>query len=185
MRTCHSILLTVGALFLVSLNVGCMGRIIGEGVGVVTGASGKVIPFTGPKRLTAYRGFHIESLTVTPGLKTPPALVSLVREELGRMAARKGLSGGAKPTLVFRGEIVNFESAGVVDTAIGPLEEVIVRATLADGENAEVLATANIIGRAKSTSAGGEKRLSEGVGKALGKWLKEGGIEKGEDDEKN
>ena len=53
-------------------NVGCMGRLIGEGMGAATGASGKAVDVLKTVDLSKYRGFKIESLTTAPGLKMPP-----------------------------------------------------------------------------------------------------------------
>lgn len=167
-------------------SAGCTGRLIGEGLGAAMGASGKVVDLKPPQpgSLSAYKGFRIESIRVSDGLKAPANLPELLRTELMNAAAKKGLTPGGTPGLVLSGEVLNYESAGAVDTAIGPLEEVILRATLIDAETKEVLASGNLIGRAKSTTASGAKNLSEGAGKALKKWLKAGGIEKDEDEEK-
>ena len=129
-----------------------------------------------PKPLEKYRGFKMGSVTVTPGLKAPPNIASLVGEEFTKVAAKKKLTPEGKPCMQVSGEITNFETAEAVDTAIGPLEECIVRAKLTDAETQQVLAVANLVSRAKSTTAGGEKNLSAGIGKALSKWLKAGGI---------
>lgn len=182
MKTYPSLGFGVLALLISGLNLGCMGRLIGEGVGAATGASGKVVGLSTPRGLEKYRGLKVDSLTVSPGLKAPGNLSSLVREQFLKAAAKKELKPGGTPCLVLSGEIYNYESAGAVDTAIGPLEEVIIRATLKDEQSGQVLGVANLIGRAKSTTAGGEKNLSEGAGKALAKWLKEGGITKGDEE---
>lgn len=178
----------IGVSILAGSNIGCMGRAISEGLGVVTGASGKVVHINKVQPLDAYRGFKVGSLTVTPGLKVPPGIPSLIREEFLKVAARKKLTPDGTPRLMVNGEVTNYETADVVDTAIGPLEECIVRAELRDEQTQQILAVANLVSRAKSTTAGGEKNLSEGVGKALSKWLKAGGIrteeEEKEDEEK-
>jgi hypothetical protein len=69
-----------------------------------------------------------------------------------------------------------------VDTAIGPLEQVVVRTKLTDAQSGAVVAAANLIGRSKATSSSGAKSVSAGVGKALDQWLKGGGLK--EPDEK-
>lgn len=183
MRTLRVLAATAVALLIVSANLGCMSRAISEGIGVVTGASGKVVNIEKAKSLEQYRGFKVDALIVTPGLEAPPTLPVTIREQLLKVAGKKELTPGGTPTLLISGEVINYESADVVDTAIGPLEEVIVRARLMDGESREVLAVANLIARAKSTTAGGEARLSEGVGKALSKWLNKAGVGKEEQDD--
>ena len=71
-----------------------------------------------------------------------------------------------------------------MDTAIGPLEEVIVRTKLIDAASGQLLTEANLIGRSKSTTAGGAKHLAAGAGKALKSWLKQCGLKGGDEDEK-
>ncbi len=67
-------------------------------------------------------------------------------------------------------------TGSIVDTALGPLEEAVVRATLTDAQSGNVVAETNLIGRSKATSSRGAAHLSAAVGKALDKWLKEGGL---------
>jgi hypothetical protein len=185
MRVTRLVVLVSTAVTLVTLNLGCVGRMIGEGVGVVTGASGKVVHLQGPENLEKYKGFQVDSITVSPGLKAPSSLASMVRTELLKTAAKKGLAPTGTPCLAVSGEIINYESADAVDTAVGPLEELMIRAKLTDAGTKQVLAEANLVARAKSTTAGGEKNLSEAAGKALSKWLRKGGLKKGdEEDEK-
>lgn len=186
MRSVRALVLIAAALAIAGSNLGCMSRIIDESVGAVTGASGIVVGLgqLGPDSLAKYRGARVDSLTMSPGLKAPPGLLTYVREQFTKAAAAKGLTPTGQPSLVISGEVLNYESAGAVDTLIGPLEEVIVRTKLTDAQTNQVLGVANLIGRGKSTTSGGEKRLSEGLGKALKKWLKEGGIKKDVEEEK-
>jgi hypothetical protein len=165
-------------------NVGCMGRMIGEGMGAATGASGKVVDVVKTADLSRYKGFKVESITVAPGLMMPAETPSLVRQYINEAAEKKGLRPNGTPAFKLVGEIIHYESAGAVDTAMGPLEEVIVRTKLVDAATGKLLTEANLIGRAKSTTAGGAKNLSEGVGKALKKWLKDCGLKGGDEDEK-
>ncbi len=165
-------------------STGCMSRAIKEGLGVATGASGKVVEVQKVTDLSKYKGFRIESLSAAPGLKMPSEVPALIRQHFDEAAGKRGLSASGTPSLKLSGEIIHFESSGVVDTAIGPLEEVIVRTRLMDGESGQLLTEANLIGRAKSTTAGGAENLSKGAAKALNSWLKECGLKADEDDEK-
>ncbi len=182
MRRTRYWLYVLGLTLLVGTNLGCMSRAISEGVGVVTGASGKVVPIQPAKQLQSYKCLKIESLSVTPGLKAPVTMAGSIRENFLKVAAKKKLASSGTPCLLLSGEVTNFESADAVDTAIGPLEECIVRAQLVDSESTKVLAVANLVARAKSTTAGGEENLAEGLGKALSKWLKAGGITSAEEE---
>ncbi len=176
MRSVARIVVFVAAIvFVAGPNFGC-GRAISEGLGLATGASGKVIHLERPHLLDEYRGLRVESLTVTPGLKTPASLDSLIRDEIAKAGANLRLTPDGTPGLLFTGEVINYESAELVDTAIGPLEECIVRARLTDAGSGRILAVANLISRAKSTTASGEKNLAAGVGKALAAWLDSAGI---------
>ncbi len=166
-------------------STGCMSRAIKEGLGVATGASGKVVEVQKTTDLSKYKGFKVESLTAAPGLNMPSEVPAMVRQYFNEAAMKRGLTGSGTPALRLAGEIIHFESVGVVDTAIGPLEEVIVRTRLMDADGGQVLTEANLIGRAKSTTAGGAKNLSEGAGKALSKWLKECGLKADEDEDKD
>ncbi|HPZ99030.1 MAG TPA: hypothetical protein PLT93_12900, partial [Phycisphaerae bacterium] len=88
------------AWMLCGFNGGCMSRAISEGIGVVTGASGKVVDIVRPTLLVHYRGLKIESITVTPGLKTPANLTSLIRENLEKVATKKKLTQDGRPQLL-------------------------------------------------------------------------------------
>ena len=103
----------------------------------------------------------------------------LIRVDLAAAAAARGLAPeGEQAALALSGEIVHYETADTVDTAIGPMEEVIVRMRLCDGQTGKVICQANLVGRSKATTSGGPRNLSEGVGKALDKGLKAGGLRK-------
>jgi hypothetical protein len=161
---------------LVGVTAGCVGRAIREGVGVVTGASGKVVDISPPPQLTQYKGLRIEPITVSQRLLLPQQMPELVRAELIERTHRAGLSSDGRPGLVLTGEIIHYEGAGAVDTAFGPLYEVIIRSKLTDAESGRVLCEANLIGRSKATSASSPEDLAEGAGKALRKWLKQCGL---------
>ncbi len=166
---------------------GCVGRLISEGAGVALGARGKVVDVTAvsSQSLRAYRGIRFEPITVSRGLKTPPRIAALVRSEFSRRVAEEfDFDSQREPTLVLHAEIIHYESGGAVDTAIGPLEEIILRARLIDASGGNLLAEANLIGRSKATTSSGAENLAEGAGRALEKWLKEGGApRKNKDDE--
>jgi hypothetical protein len=163
-------------------NAGCMGRLISEGMGAATGAAGKVVDVQKPKDLSRYKGFKVESVTAAPGLMMPADTPALVRQNFNEAAEKKGLRPNGTPALKLVGEIIHYEPIGIVDEAMGPLEEVIVRTKLMDADTGQLLTEANLIGRSKATTSGGVKNLSEGAGKALKKWLKECGF-KGDEEE--
>lgn len=162
---------------------GC-GRAVSEGMGVALGASGKVVDSAPVADLTRYKGMQIEPITVAAEVRVPAEMPSMIRADLTTTAAARGLTPEGPSALVLSGQVIHYETAGTVDTAIGPLAEVIVRAKLANAQTNEVVAQANLVGRSKATMSSGAKDLSAGVGKALDKWLKEGGLKKAGEKEK-
>lgn len=155
---------------------GCVTRIAGEAVGAVAGASGKYVSIQ-PLSMSAmsrYDMLKIEPLTSHLGHILPPGFSSQFETDLRtRLKEAKLLTGGTGRQLVLKGEIVHYEEDSLTDQAIGPLQEVIARLTLSDAQTGEVLGVANVIGRAKSSSAGGAGRLAEGLSKGVVKWLKQ------------
>jgi hypothetical protein len=159
---------------------GCMGRMIGEGLGVATGASGKLVTSDLSPDLMRYKGLTVEPIRVTPGLQVPAEMSSLIATDLATVGASRNLMPSGQPALKVTGEIIHYETADMIDTAIGPLSEVIVQAKLIDGSSGKLIGQANLIGRSKATTSGNLKDLAAGVGKAFDKWLKDGGLKKPE-----
>lgn len=160
------------------VGTGCLGRVISEGAGAVLGARGKVVDIKRGPSLTRYHALRVESLSVSPGLMPPSSLAGLVRGQFMKAGQEAGLATSGRPMVLVEGEIIHYEAGGAVDTAIGPLEEVIIRTRLMDGESHRLLAEANLVGRSKATSSSGPENLSEGAGRALAKWLEEAGLRK-------
>lgn len=158
---------------------GCVGRLISEGKGTVTGASGKVVPISRNRELDRYKGLSIESITVSPGLPAPANVTMMIRQQILEELHERGLKAGGQPGLKLSAEVIHYETVGgMVDTAIGPLEEMIVRTRLIDAASGAVLTEANLIGRSKATTSSGPENLSRGVGRALDRWLDECGLRK-------
>jgi hypothetical protein len=166
--------LTVAALSM--LCFGCLGRMFSEGMGAAKGASGKVVATGRTPDLTKYKGLHIEVITVAQGSQAPAEMPGMIRADFAAAAEKRGLTPEGDPGLKLSGEIVHYESSSTVDTAIGPFEEVIVRAKLTDAQGGNIVAEANLIGRSKASSSSGAENVSAGVGEALDKWLKDGGL---------
>lgn len=159
---------------------GC-GRVLGEGAGVVLGASGKVVAQRNPPSLARYAGLRVDSIGVASGIYAPSGLPGMIRSEFEQTARKElRLTADGTPALVVSGEIVHYESGGTVDELIGPLQEVIVHTRLTDADSGQLLGEANLVGRAKSSTASGAENLAEGAAKALEKWLKEHGAKRKE-----
>jgi hypothetical protein len=171
-----------------AISVACSGcfRAVSEGMGAAMGASGKVVSARMTPDLTAYRSLRIEPISVAPGLGVPAEMPRLIQVDLATAAAARGLAPeGEQAALVLSGQIIHFETAGTIDTAIGPIEEVVVRTSLRDPHTGSIVAQGNLVGRSKATSSGGARNLSGGLGKALDKWLKEGGLRKAGEKDRN
>jgi hypothetical protein len=179
----RAVTMTLTAVALSILCVGCISRAFSEGMGAATGASGKVVEIGMTPDLTKYKGLRIGVITVAQGLQAPAEMPDMIRADLAAAAEKRGLRPEGEPALKLSGEIVHYESSSTVDTAIGPLEEVVVRTKLTDAQSGAVVAEANLVGRSKSTSSSGTKSVSAGVGKALEKWLKDGGLKKPDEKE--
>ena len=156
--------------------VGCIGRLFKEGMGGVRGASGKVVETGTTPDLTKYKSLRIESITIASGSQTPVEMPDMIQADLKAVAQKRGLTPEGKPGLRLSGMIIQYETSSTVDTATGPLSEVIVRAKLIDTQSGDIVAEANLIGRSKASSSSNVKDLSAGVGKALDQWLKGGGL---------
>jgi len=155
------------------LNGGC-GRVIGEGAGVVMGASGKVVAQRNPTSLAKYNGLKVESITVAGGIYAPSGLPGMIRSQFEKAAREElHLTSSGNPAIAVSGEVVHYEVGGMSDELMGPLQEVVVHTRLTDAESGQLLGEANLVGRAKSSSSSGADNLAEGAAKALEKWLKE------------
>lgn len=166
------------AIALSVLSAGCTGRIISESLGAAKGASGKVVSTGVTPYLVTYKGLRIEPITVVSVAPVPGDVPEMIRADFQAAARERGLTPNGKPGLRLVSEIIHYETSSTVDTAIGPLAEVILHAKLIDARSGNVLAEANLVGRSKATSSSGTGRISGGAGKALGKWLSSGGLKK-------
>lgn len=159
-----------------AMSGGCLGRLVRESVGAVTGAAGKVVDIKEAVDLTEYKGLRVDPLTVSPGLSVANDMPTLIQEQWVKAGDNYNLPADGMPALVIKGEIIHYEMGGAVDQAIGPLQEVIVRSRLIDARSGTLLGEANLIGRAKATTESGKGHLAEGEGKALRKWFKQHGL---------
>lgn len=163
----------VGALSLCS--TGC-GRMFSEGMGAATGASGRVAEVGQTADLSSYRGLTVEPISIAPGLRAPTGMLDLIRKDLTAAGQSRGLTSTGTPRLRLAGEVIHYEDSTTVDTLLGPLEQLVLRATLTDTESGRSVASANLVGRAKSSSASGTTHISAAVAKALDQWLEGSGV---------
>jgi hypothetical protein len=159
-----------------TLALGCTGRIIREGMGTATGASGKVVDSGSGGSLSQYKSLAIGPITVAGELKGASHMPPMIQGDLNKVVHDRHLDKSSGPGLKMTGEIVHYEAASAVSTVADPLEEVIVRATFTDAATGETVAQTNLIGRAKATTSSGDRSLAAGVGKALDEWLEQRGM---------
>ncbi len=174
----RTFILVSTALFLVATSSGCTSRVIKEGMGAVTGASGKIVEVRTDRDLSKYAGLQIGAITSAAGVRSPAELAQHIRTHFAETAAKQGLKPDGKPALKLTAEVVHYESGGLIDEAMGPFEEMIVRTKLLDAESGEVMAEANLIGRSKATMTGGAENLTKGAAKAFAKLLETCGLGK-------
>jgi hypothetical protein len=165
-------LLVSGILTLCS---GCLGRLVSEGAGAVTGARGKAVeiqPIRSGQPLGEYGSIEFEPLRSDIGAHAPERVLQRIPTETVRMLREDKLFAGGGRPLKISGRVIHYETGGTVDKAIGPLQEVIARITLSDGTTGAAIGEANVIGRAKSTTASGEENLAEGCAKGIAGWIR-------------
>ncbi len=158
---------------------GCIGRAISEGVGVVTGAKGSymalqpVAPTPKSTALVEYTVFELSRFDVDAGLQIPVAFTDAFphkfRHELIR---QKFPAAEGNKTLVIRGRIMHYESAGMMGQLFGPFEEVVTRVELVDKTSGRVLGVANCIGRSQESVNKGPEDKAEGLAKGIVSWIR-------------
>jgi len=169
------------ALLAASLPAAGCGTIIGEGAGLVMGGQGSYMTITSmaadkdDKTLGTYTRFELGTFTDGIGGKMPPEL--LPRLENAFPAEVRGAhlpDNDTGKTLIVRGTIIHYESAGTMGFMLGPVEEAICRTELVDKGTGQVLGVANCVGRTKARSATGVKEKADGLAKAFVKWIESG-----------
>lgn len=173
----RTITVSIILLGLVSVLSGC-GTAIKEGVGIARGAKGVYAPIqpiaasAEARPLGAYRRFELGTIADDFGGKTPSQFLPLLRQAFAEQLADSDLpnSPGGK-TLLIRGKILHYESEDLLGVAVGPLEQVVVRAELVDKDTGQVLGTANCIGRTTERVNLGVAKKADGLAKAFISWI--------------
>jgi hypothetical protein len=157
---------------------GCVSTAIKEGSGVVLGAKGTFMPIQplatdqDAKPLGVYRRFELGQLTDEIGGKVPPDLLGYLPAALQEQLRKAHLPDEPDgKTMLIRGRIIHYESAGTVGFALGPLEEVVVLTEFVDKDSGTVLGRANCIGRTTARVNAGVKKKAEGLAKAFVRWI--------------
>ena len=177
----RTLAMTMAALVLsVGSTRGCVGRMVGEGMGATMGASGKAVTPGMAPDLTRYRGLRVEPIKRRTGLA---GTGGHARHDPGGPGGRgRGPGTGprrraSRPQPVRRDHpLRNGGHGGYRD-----------RSARGSNRSRETRRCPNRQGHRpgptwsagqRQTTSSGPKNLSGGVGKALDKWLKEGGLKK-------
>jgi hypothetical protein len=158
---------------------GCVGRVVSEGLGKVTGPKGitaEVQPVSSMRRdvsLEDYTQFKIERFTDNFGGRTPQRLLSMLPGQFYRELAKAKIhSRAGGKTLLIRGQVIHYEdSSTAMSQVFGPFEEVVARVELVDAESGKTLGVANCIGRSRETVNQGVEKKTEGLAEAIAGWI--------------
>lgn len=171
------ILLATAGLVIVSLcPAGCTSRLIKEGMGTVRGGRGvwaNVRAVQGVAPLASYERFELQ---IADGFgQTPQEFFDLLPDSFAQELAQKGLPDNLNgKTLIIRGQVIHYETDGIIGLAFGDFEEVITRMELVDKSTGEVLGEANCIGRSKESVNRGVRTKAQGLAKAIASWIESG-----------
>ncbi len=163
---------------IMSATVGCT-TVIKESIGIAKGAKGVYAPIrpaagsAQTRNLGEYTRIELGEISDSIAGKVPPDLLRGLAVELDKQLSDKKLptSHGTGKTLVVQGEIIHYEDEKMLGMVLGPLEEVIVRMELIDKSTARVLGVANCIGRTTTRVNKGVRKKTEGLAKAIAKWI--------------
>ena len=157
---------------------GCTSTILKEGAGVALGAKGTYMPIQplapdkASQPLGVYKRFELGPVTDGIGGKVPADFVGFLPDEFAEEIKKAKLPDEpAGKTLIIRGTIIHYESAGTLGFALGPLEEVIVLTEFVDKDTGAVLGKGNCIGRTTARVNAGVKKKAQGLAKAFVKWI--------------
>jgi len=154
---------------------GC-GRGIGEAVGGIRGGQGscRVLKAAPPVDVGAYQRFELARIADGMEGLAPGELFSALPGEFAKALADKKIPNAASgKTLLIRGEVIHYEDAGMVNRALGPLEQVVARVEYVDKASGKVLALANCVGRTKDNFNVGPQSKAEGLARGIVRWIDE------------
>jgi hypothetical protein len=157
---------------------GCLSRAIKEGYGGVRGGKGAVTPLMAapaaaePAPLADYRRFELGTFEDDMYGKAPDSLFLALPAEFIEALAEKNLPNAPSgKTLLVRGRILHYETAGLFGELFGPMEEVIARVEYVDKDSGKVLAVANCVGRTNESLTKGVPTKAEGLARGIVEWI--------------
>jgi hypothetical protein len=155
---------------------GCT-RAIKEGLGAYKGGDGSYRSVrtvgSGPasRPLASYTKFALGEFTDDTGGYLPVGFDSYLRDHFQEALLEKGLPNYSGKKLLLRGRILYYEKSGMFGQVFGPLEEVVARVEMVDADSGDVIGSANVVGRSKSTTSQGVETKAEGLAEGLVKWI--------------
>jgi len=154
---------------------GC-GRGVGEAVGGIRGGQGscRVLKAAPAVDVGAYQRFELERIADGMEGLAPAEVFSALPAEFAKALADKKIPNAASgKTLLIRGKVLHYEGAGMLDRALGPLEQVVARIEYVDKASGKVLALANCVGRTKDNISVGPRTKAQGLARGIVRWIDE------------
>ncbi|MDY7010611.1 MAG: hypothetical protein SVV80_07650 [Planctomycetota bacterium] len=154
---------------------GCISRIAKEGLGGVTGGKGSFAVLQPVSAtLGVYERFELTQLADDMNGMAPSELFSALPGEFAKALDEEKIPNASSGrTLLIQGKILHYENASMSGHAFGPLEEVVARIELVDKDAGKVIGVANCVGRTKESVNTGVSKKTEGLARAIVKWIKE------------
>lgn len=151
---------------------GCVGRALKEVWGAGAGPAGSFAETKAPPgKISTYQNIEVGPINDRFG-RTPGQLLATISGKITERLRRENLPTGAGgKTLVIRGVVIYYERAGAMGQLFGPFEEVVTEMEMVDKASGRVIATANCIGRSKTTANQGVDNKAKGLAKGIVKWI--------------
>jgi hypothetical protein len=170
-------ILAIGLVGSLALLGGCIGRLVSEGVGAATGASGAAIvlqevaggPVSHP--LGVYERFELSVSDDMLGQAPGGLLAGLPATFAATLAAKGVPNAAAGKALLIRVRVLHYETSGLFGQLFGPLEETVARVEFVDADTKKVIAAANCVGRTKESNTMGVTKKTEGLAKGIVDWI--------------
>ncbi len=172
-------LLFITCIFLMPLLTGCF-TAAKLGLSEVTGGKDMLVVIKNPSmsKIYNYKYIKIERFKNNMGHILPAetipilyaACIDKILEEPMQFQVAKDNSP-ANQTIIIRGTIIHYNPAGGLSAVMGKFAQIICRVELVDKTTGQVLGIAHCIGFSKAIMRAGVEELSEGVAKAIRKWL--------------
>lgn len=129
-----------------------------------------------PSALLEYRHVKVEPIANEMGDALPSYVAGNLREAFHRVLLRAPAvfasdPGDPRATLIVRGSLIHYQTAGSVSKMLGGYSLLICRIQLIDGANGKVLGVANCGGFSQALARSGAAELANGSAKALRRWL--------------